>query len=137
MHFCRDHELHFQGHERCPHCLRGIYPSRDLRAIRDFVREPLPGTVDVPTWQTPIRLSEVARRLGRELAEIEADRMSRCADLDLRAKEVRKQMQRMRIRPRDMHRAVRVAIGYKEERPLLSAEARAYLSVIEDDGINW
>lgn len=135
--FCRDHELHHLGTQRCPHCLRGIYPSRDLRAIHDFASQPWPGTLDVPTWVTPIKYSEVLRRLGRELVAIEAERLSRCADLDLRAKELRRHMRQARVDTRSLNRAARVAVGYEDERAKLGELGRRYLSVIEDDKIEW
>lgn len=137
LQYCRDHELSFMGHQRCPMCIRGIYPNRTLRAIRDFVHEPTPGTVDVPTWVTPIKYSEVVRRLGRELAEIEAERLARCADLELRSRDLRRRAQRARVDVKALHRAARVVIGYKEERPRLGKTAESYLRVIEDDGVDW
>ncbi len=135
--YCRDHELPYAGHQRCPLCARGIYPNRTLRAIRDFAEQPWPETVDVPTWQPHIKYSEVVRRLGRELLQIEADRLSRCADLDLQARDLRRRAQQARVDLQALHRAVRILVGYSEERPRLSKMAESYLEVIEHDGINW
>lgn len=134
---CPDHELAHVAAGRCPLCVRGVYPSRDLRAIRDFAGLPLPGTTDVPAGVPSIRHSEVARRIGRELASIEAERRARCADLDVRARELRREMRAARVSTRDMLLAVRVAVGLEDEEPRLGRLGRRYLSAIQDDGVDW
>lgn len=135
--YCKAHELHYEAHQRCPYCSQGVYPLRALRAIRDFAHQPWPHTVDVPTWRIPIKYSEAIRQLGRELIEIEAERMARCADLDMRGRDWRRKVKQARASPKDLFRAARVVLGWKDERPLLSKQAASYLSVIEDDGIDW
>jgi hypothetical protein len=134
---CADHELTLTGSQRCPHCARGTWPLRDLRALRDFANQPKPGTLDIAAHVATIRLSEVVRRLGRELVEIEADRLARCADLDLRSRDLRRRIKRMRLDTAALNCAVRAAIGFNDERKRLTDVGKAYLSVIEDDGINW
>lgn len=134
---CREHELVLVRGERCPYCTLGVAPLRVLRAIKDFANLPMPGTLNVPASVPSIRYSEVVRRIGRQLVALEAERLERCADLDLRSRELRKDMKRARLAPAKMLRAVRIPLGYPKERADLDEVSTAYLSVIEDDGVNW
>ena len=77
------------------------------------------------------------REVGRELLALESERRARCADLDMRLLELRRRMKRVRVKPGEMHRAIRILMGHKDERAGLSAVARSYLQVIEDDGVDW